>query len=644
MTTVYIDSEANGLYPTKFWVIVCRDLTTNEVRVFDRPYEDNYQTFRQYAQDVDIWVGHNILGYDLPHLRRLVPRLPISHDDCIDTLVVSRLVDFNRPGGHSLEQFGIEEKIPKLGLDKDNDWTIYKDIYIERCIQDTLLGVVVYNKFLPYIESPRWSKSLYIEHSIAQMCSDMEKNGFYFNHQRALELREEIEKEIEIIDNDLLKAFPPRLVFVREVVPRLTKHGTIAKNSVPKVLGPDLSLFSADAPFSLCEWQEFNPDSPKQRVERLNAAGWKPVNKTKGYIDLQKEAGRRPSPEQAKRLKEYETYGWKTDDENLATLPDTAPDGIHKLARRLLLASRVRRLDEWLSAYRSDTHRIHGKFNHIGGWTHRMSHAGPNMGNIPKFDAKRPEKTPYSDRMRALWGVDTSHYLVGVDAESIQLRVLGHYINDKELIDALVSGKKEDGTDPHSVNQRALGVDLCRSRDAAKTFIYAWILGAGDGRIAEVLDCSREAAKTARKNFLDRYPGLVYIRDEIIPQDAARGYFEGFDRRFVRCRGDDQDKREFYMLGGYLQCGEAVVMKHSAVLWQKELKALQIPYRAVNFVHDEWQIETRRDYDEALKAAEVMADSIRKVGEELGLNCPMAGSILNGHGKIAIGDNWMDTH
>jgi DNA polymerase I-like protein with 3'-5' exonuclease and polymerase domains len=265
------------------------------------------------------------------------------------------------------------------------------------------------------------------------------------------------------------------------------------------------------------------------------------------------------------------------------------------------------------------------------------------MGNIPKFDAKQPHKTPYSDKMRELWIAAHDRFLVGVDAESIQLRIFGHYINDKGFINALIAGRKEDASDPHSLNQRALG-DICKSRDDAKTFIYAWLLGAGLTKVAQILGCTLEEARMANDNFLEFYPGLKLLKDQVIPEDAARGYFQGFDGRYVRIWGDDYDQRRHFTLAGYLQNGEVIIMKRAVQLWYPKLVKEKIPFWWVNFVHDEYQTETPRDMEIAKYVAQTQADAIRQVGVDLGLNCPMAGSILNGHGKLAIGDNWLDTH
>lgn len=644
---IVLDIETDSLTPSKIHIAVGRNIDTGNVHVF-KTFD---KSFHDFLAQCSLIVGHNILNFDLPVLNRLASA-KLDYGKCIDTLVLSRLIDTLRDK-HSLEAWGQELGCPKLHSDI-TDWSVITPEMEARCISDTEINLLLFRRFEKYLSSPRWKQAIETEHFIAYICSILHTNGFAFNLKEALSLKELIDKELEGIDKELKVSFPLKVSFTREVMPRLTKFGTIAKNSIPKSLGPDLSPFTAEAPFSLITYQEFNPASAKQRVERLNAAGWKPVNKTKGHKDAEKLARTlnrlpRHHPTRASqiatvraRLKEYTVYGWMTDEENLKTLPDTADKGIQLLARRLLLASRSSTLKTWIDACGPDE-RIHGSFHGIGAWTQRMSHDHPNMGNIPKFDSKQPHKTPYSDRMRALWRSAPERYLVGVDAESIQLRVFGHYINDKEFINALVAGKKEDGTDPHSLNARALG-RVCKSRDDAKTFIYAWLLGAGIAKVAAILGCSIEEAGEANDNFLAYYPGLKQLKEKEIPDDAARGYFAGLDGRLVRIWGDDVDSRKHFALAGYLQNGEAVIMKRSVQIWYPRLVREKVPFWFVNFVHDETQTETIRDMEVAKYVAAVQADAIRQVGDDLGLRCPMAGSVLSSYGKLAIGDTWMDTH
>src|SRR5690606_7272614 len=128
----------------------------------------------------------------------------------------------------------------------------------------------------------------------------------------------------------------------------------------------------------------------------------------------------------------------------------------------------------------------------------------------------------FNDEMRSLWRARKGHRLVGTDADGLQLRIFAHYVNDEELIDALVRGTKEEESDNHSVHQRKLG-DNANSRDAAKTFIYAWLLGAGTGKVAEILECSAREAKESVNNFISSYPGLAELKRTQIPRDAERG-------------------------------------------------------------------------------------------------------------------------
>lgn len=645
---VIADVEANGLTPTTIHCLVCKDIETGDIHVFrDR------DEARVFAERVTLWVGHNFVSYDQPVLDRLWG-IRIQPESVVDTLVCSRLfdstlADHKKP--HSIEAWGWRLGCPKKGTDI-SDWSAWTQEMQDRCVSDVEINYLLYKKFEKFIASPLWKAAVETEHFIARLCLDLHNNGFAFDKPAALELKSQIEAEVLKLDEDMKSAFGQRVRFVREYTPRLTKFGTISKNSVPR--GEDLTGYNG-GPFSQIEYEPFSARSHKQRIERLWEAGWQPVNKSKTHREAEKEYrqqqrkrrkdfhDRSRLAELAEKLKSYEYSGWMTtDEENLSTLPHDAPPQFQKLARFVMLSNRVSTLESWLKEVQDDG-RVRGSFNGIGTWTQRMSHDRPNLGNVPKFDAKQPHKTPYSDTMRSLWRAGGGRYLVGVDAESIQLRIFGHYLNDKGFIDALVSGTKETASDPHSLNQKALGA-VCKSRDDAKTFIYAWLLGAGIAKIAAILGCSTEEAREANDNFIKFYPGLEYLKRHVIPVDASVGYFKGLDGRFVRIWGDDEDSRAHFALAGYLQNGEAVVIKRACQLWYPKLQREKIPFNIVNLVHDEIQLETIRDLEVAKYVATAVADSIRQVGIDLNLNCPLAGSILNSHGELAVGDNWMVTH
>lgn len=648
---IVLDVEANGLTnPTNIWCIVCKDIDTGELHIFRNLQTDasELHRFREFFQSVNFLVGHNLLGYDWPVISSLCD---ISHPDiysiACDTLVVSKLVDYSRKR-HSLEDYGQELGFEKISY---SDFSTYREDIIPYCIRDVEITYRVYLRYLKILIDPKWIPSLNLEHRFIGITNNLSNTGFSFNLTKARLLLTKVLGELSILDTKILKEYTRKSKLIREVVPKETKHGTISLSSIPiairKAEGNDLSAYSPDAPFSFFSWHIFNPSSHKQLIEVLHTAGWKPEDKTETHKDLERELNRlkysrNRGPELDKavqdgtiKLQSLQKYGWKINEKNLLTLPEDAPDGARVLAQRILLESRRRTLTEWLDLVQDDG-RIHGKFYGIGAWTHRMAHQNPNTANIPT-DAKL-----YGAEMRSLWRAPRNRLLVGVDAEGIQLRIFAHYINDPEFIEALVKGKKDDKSDPHSLNQRILG-SVCPSRQHAKRFIFAYLLGAGVGKLAEILGCSKSEGEEALDRLVQRYAGLAVLKNTVIPRDADRGWFSGLDDRKVKIPGETAGSRKHLAMSGYLQNGEAVVMKKACLLWESKLKDFDA--QLVNFVHDEWQTECPNDMSIALKIAEMQADSLRIVGEELKLNCPLAGSYWNDDLKdYTIGTNWKVTH
>ncbi len=337
----------------------------------------------------------------------------------------------------------------------------------------------------------------------------------------------------------------------------------------------------------------------------------------------------------SKPIEHFERYGWKCNETNLDTLPPTAPEAAKDLAKWLTLEGRRSSLQEYLNVL-ADDGRIHGKFWPIGAWTHRMSHSSPNQANVaavfdgPVISPVDEVKSKYNARIRECFIADRGTILVGTDADGIQLRILAHYMESEVYRDALVRGDKKLGTDEHSVNKDSLG-PICKSRDDAKTFIYAWLLGARLPRIANILDCTIAEARIAEQNFLKSLPDLNRIKKVMVPKDARRGYFIGLDGRKVRHRN------EHGMLAGYLQAGEAVVMKKATMVWYKKAKEEGIKFKFLNFVHDEWQTAVYDGRKQAERLGQLQCEALETVGEDLGLFCPLSGT-------SKFGFNWHDTH
>lgn len=338
---------------------------------------------------------------------------------------------------------------------------------------------------------------------------------------------------------------------------------------------------------------------------------------------------------QEDRGAKFARYGWTMSEANLNTLPDTAPVGAKRLAEWLTIEGRRSSLEEWLGHVGADS-RIHGRFTHIGAWTGRMAHSAPNQANIPSAFHGTPKtaveevKARYDGDFRALWCTPEGSWLVGTDAEGIQLRVLAHLMQSEEYVHAIVSGKKEDETDIHNLNRKALGMSHI-TRDMAKTFIYAFLLGAGNAKIAQILKVNTREAGQAVDNFMESIQGLSELKKKIIPYVAKRGWFRGLDGRKVKVPSEHK------ALAGMLQNGESVIMKHSALQWTRQAKQQGFDFKLVTWPHDEWQTEVAGDYSTAERLGDLQRQSIVDTGLKFSMLCPLAGS-------TDIGRNWKDTH
>ena len=220
---------------------------------------------------------------------------------------------------------------------------------------------------------------------------------------------------------------------------------------------------------------------------------------------------------------------------------------------------------------------------------------------------------------RSCWTVREGYKLVGIDASGLELRMLAHYMDDKEYTNEVTEG------DIHTANQKAAGL---KSRDQAKTFIYAFIYGAGDAKIGSVVGGNQRDGAKLRKSFLDNNPSLKLLRERV-SKAAKRGYLKGLDGRKIYVRS------EHAALNSLLQGGGAIAMKRALLMLQNLIKLNSLDARFVANIHDEWQMEVREDVADFV--GELAVGCIEKAGEYYKLRCPLTG-------EYKIGDNWSETH
>lgn len=652
---VVSDIETNGLDDsTCLWLCGGKDLATGEVYKFENCHADPVAKAEaiKWYESCDRIIGHNFVQFDAPQLSKLLkPRL-IDPKKIVDTLIISRTVDYDIdiPVGakspHSLDAWG-----RRLGMYKGDyhDFSQFTQEMVEYWYQDLEVTQALYEHFKKYIFDKDWSKALRAEHDVQIELVRTKYYGFYFNKEKASFLLKSIQQKMSKLEQQFQVDFPPKLKEVNRVQYRLKKDGTEMATVVNAKNKYALCQKSLDNSELVCyDYSDFNPGSPQDRIDVLWEAGWKPIEKTKTHMKFDRlEVGQKSTPKGDPMTKEdYNKkrdhllkYGWTVSEDNLSTLPAEAPEGAKALAQWLTLEGRRSSLVEWLGQVRADN-RIHGSINNIGAWTGRCSHRDPNTANIaspfhgdPK-SAVDEVKKQYDLHLRACWTVPEGSWLVGADADGIQLRVLADYMwrhfGATEYAEAIMEGKKEDGTDIHNVNRKALGVEHA-TRDDAKTFIYSWLLGAGVAKTASILRINERQASEARDRFERSIDGLYQLKNQLIPYIWGQKYFTGYDGRKVPVPSQHKT------LAGILQNGEAVLMKHSLLRWNEKARKLGINFKMVGFIHDEYQVEVIGEKEEAEVMGKLIADTLLETGVELGFKIPTPGT-------YDVGKDWAETH
>ena len=574
MREVILDIEANGLKPTKVWVVVVKDVNTKEVSILRNP---THETLREFLGGVTHIIGHNVIAYDVRVLNQLLG-FDSSSVRLTDTLVLSRLFNPSLEGGHSLREWGIRLKLHKGDYD---DWSQLTEEMVDYCVQDVEVTHATYNYLTDNLK-PFGDQSIELEHKVQEIIAGQIENGWLLDQKQAMDLLGTLyEKKIEL-ESTVRDTFKPLPVFVKEIVPKYKKDGSLSNVGL-KFLGDCIDLVGGQ--FSRIDYPEFNLGSRQQIGKYLQWFGWKP--------------------------QEFTETGQPIVDEKVLSGVKDIPEA-QLIGEYLLVQKRIAQVESWMDAVESDG-RVHGYVNAIGAVTGRMTHSSPNMAQVPAG------YSPYGKECRSCWIVPKGYKLVGCDASGLELRMLAHYMNDAAYTKEILHG------DIHTANQTAAGL---ATRDQAKTFIYAFLYGAGDAKIGTITGGSARAGRRLKDKFLENTPALASLRDRV-GTAANRGYLTGLDGRRLWVRSPHA------ALNTLLQSAGAVVMKKALTILDEYAKIYNIQYKFVGNIHDEIQAEVRED--QAQQFGWLAVECIKAAGVKLNLRCPL-------DGDFKIGESWAQTH
>jgi DNA polymerase I-like protein with 3'-5' exonuclease and polymerase domains len=424
-------------------------------------------------------------------------------------------------------------------------------------------------------------QSIELEHKVAVEIEGQRRNGWLLDTRKCHMLLAELkERKMECEDN-VHKRFIPRPQAVKTITPKIKADGHLSKVGL-QFMGDDYDMVGG--PCTRVDFPPFNLGSRKQIGEYLCHFGWSPSKFTE--------------------------TGQPIVDEKIlegVNIPEA-----QMIAEYLMLEKRVAMVSSWVEAADGND-RVHGYVNSNGAVTGRMTHSSPNVAQVTA------NSKPFGTEMRQCWTVGPGNKLVGCDASGLELRMLAHYMNDPEYTDEVVNG------DVHTKNMESAGLT---SRPQAKTFIYAFLYGAGDAKIGSIVGGTARDGKDLKRQFLANTPALSNLRDRV-EGAAGRGWLKGLDGRRVAVRS------AYASLNTLLQSAGAIVMKMALVECVDMARQWPLDFRLVANVHDEFQTEVRESH--ADRFGKMAVYSIQRAGEILGLRCPL-------DAEYKIGTNWSETH
>lgn len=331
----------------------------------------------------------------------------------------------------------------------------------------------------------------------------------------------------------------------------------------------------------------FNIGSRQQIASRLIELGWKPKQHTdKGNIII-----------------------------NEAVLDKIDMPEAKKFSRFFLLQKRIAQIKSWIEACDDRDGRVHGRVMTLKTITGRMSHHSPNMAQIPAV------RSPYGKECRDCWTVDNpyTHSIVGTDSSGLELRCLAHLMNDTTFTDILLTG------DIHTHNMQMAGLT---NRDQAKTFIYAFMYGAGASKIGQIVGAGAKEGQILINKFLNSMPALKRVRDSVT-KAASKKLIRGIDGRLLHIRSPHS------ALNTLIQGAGAIVCKLWLINMIKRINRTGVDAKLVASIHDEYQFEVlNKDIN---KFGQITKDAMKDTEKQLQMKCPL-------DSEWKVGKTWAETH
>ncbi|RLG11624.1 DNA polymerase I, partial [Candidatus Pacearchaeota archaeon] len=293
-------------------------------------------------------------------------------------------------------------------------------------------------------------------------------------------------------------------------------------------------------------------------------------------------------------------------------------------------------IEPFLKYVSFSTSRIHTEFNQTGTATGRLSSQKPNLQNIPIKGEEGLE-------IRRIFIAENGHLLCSVDYSQIELRILAHFSEDENLINAFKRGE-----DIHNFTAcEVFGVTPDKvtpeMRRVSKIINFGIAYGMSPYGLSKELKISVREAETFIRRYFQRYPKIKEYIDKTIKFAQENGYVKTLSGR-KRYVPEIFSKNKSIKELGYriavntpIQGSAADLIKAAMVVLYKKFKKLGVKTSILLQVHDELILEVPENEVEIIKeiVPEIMENPFTYLGLNYSLKVPLK---VN----ITFGKNWAE--
>lgn len=255
---------------------------------------------------------------------------------------------------------------------------------------------------------------------------------------------------------------------------------------------------------------------------------------------------------------------------------------------------------EGLAAFIKDDNKIHTNFNQTITATGRLSSTEPNLQNIPM-------RMELGRRIRKVFIPQDGCIFMDADYSQIELRVLAHMSDDKQLIEAYKMSEDIHRITASKVFHTPFEEVTDLQRRNAKAVNFGIVYGISSFGLSQDLSITPKEAREYIDEYFKTYPGIKRFLDKMVDDAKDKGYCEtlfGRRRPVPELKSSNFNQRSFgerVAMNSPIQGTAADIIKYAMIHVYDALKSKGLKSKLILQIHDELLIETRDDEVEEVR-------------------------------------------